>query len=163
MRVTSSGLASKQKRGFEAWIQSRGTSYNVCLSLCWHLVSLFHSLSSAAVIVFLLLWWCLIISFRCDKDLILSFLLFSSLHWFLKVSYFLSPKSFYSPWGLSTSFLNSLFYLFQCMKQLVILTLAKINFSTNGREIVEVEQPAGFFHLFGDLGISWIQEHCWFL
>lgn len=36
-------------------------------------------------------------------------------------------------------------------------TAVKINFSTDGRETVEMEQPAGVFpSLFGDLGISWI-------
>lgn len=112
MRVTSSGLALRQKRGFEAWIPTQRDQIQ-CL-----FIPLLASGPSFSTAVIVLQWWRLIMAFRFD----LNFFLFSFSHSLVKLSNFPFPKSFYSPLGLSTSSLNSLFSLFKHKAALVILT-----------------------------------------
>lgn len=103
----------------------------------------------------LLLSWCLTIAVRLNKTLTSC----------KKKKKRLVKVSFLPPGGLSTSSLNSFFCFFYAWNTSCDFNAApaKINFSIDGWEIVEMEQPAGFFHLFGDLGTSWIVALCLFL
>lgn len=132
--------------GFETkGLWGRGTGHNVCLSLCLHLLSL--------SLLIPLFFPRLLFSHICDDA--------SSSHSdSIKISV-VSSRSlqtracFCSPWGSSTSPLNSSFFFFFTHTRSsscdLNTTPAKINFSAEGREIVEMEQPAGFF------------QHIWWL
>lgn len=103
------------------------------------------------------LWQCLNMAFT--RDVIscysLSFLQFSKMNHFLFLNYSFSPRGLWV-----SSFPPTNMWSGSCDLN---TTPVQINLGTDGRETAEMEQPAGFFHLFGDLGISRIVSCCLFL
>lgn len=104
------------------------------------------------------LWRCINMAFT--RDFIISILLLSFLQ-LSKMNHFLFPNYSSCPGGLwVSSFPPTNMRSGSCDLD---TTPVQINLGTDGRETAEMEQPAGFFHLFGDLGISWIVACCLFL